>query len=249
MENKLIIKGRIIGEGKPLVCVPVMGLDKETVISQIKDLVSKSAPMIEWRVDAFAEADNYNAIEEVLEEIKSLVEGTILVYTYRSAKQGGLGKYSDDVVKEIHKIGAESESVDFVDIEYFVSGKEEVERIRNYGANVIASHHNFDMTPKTDEMMSMLEEIKESGADVVKLAVMPNTADDVIRLLDVTEKFHKNNMERPLITMSMGALGAVSRIAGQLCGSCVTFGSGEQASAPGQLPFEKLEEILEVISL
>ena len=84
-------------------------------------------------------------------------------------------------------------------------------------------------------------------ADIVKLAVMPQKASDVISLIKVTEEFKQIHSDGLIITMSMGALGAVSRIAGQLSGSCVTFGAGEVASAPGQLPFTKLDEILSLI--
>ena len=52
---------------------------------------------------------------------------------------------------------------------------------------------------------------------------------------------------RPVITMSMGAAGCISRISGEFTGSCVTFGSGAQASAPGQLPMTELQEVLEVL--
>ena len=47
----------------------------------------------------------------------------------------------------------------------------------------------------------------------------------------------------------MGKLGAVSRVCGELFGSCVTFAAGKNASAPGQIEAEKMEEILKVLSL
>ena len=55
--------------------------------------------------------------------------------------------------------------------------------------------------------------------------------------------------ERPLITMSMGALGTVSRLCGELTGSCLTFGSLSQASAPGQVPAGQLAEILTLLEI
>ena len=42
-------------------------------------------------------------------------------------------------------------------------------------------------------------------------------------------------------------MGAISRISGELFGSCVTFGAGKNASAPGQIPSEQLNMILEVL--
>jgi len=93
----------------------------------------------------------------------------------------------------------------------------------------------------------LLEQIRESGADVVKLAVMPQNMWDVLHLLEETNRFHENHPDHPLITMSMGVKGGISRVAGEFFGSCVTFGAGGQASAPGQLPVKQLEEILHIL--
>ena len=54
-------------------------------------------------------------------------------------------------------------------------------------------------------------------------------------------------MDKPLITMSMSRIGSISRISGEAFGSAVTFGSIGQESAPGQLPVNKLEEMLDMI--
>ena len=51
-----------------------------------------------------------------------------------------------------------------------------------------------------------------------------------------------------LITMSMGKLGMVSRISGELFGSCVTFAAGKKASAPGQIAMDDLKNILQILS-
>ena len=95
----------------------------------------------------------------------------------------------------------------------------------------------------------LLEQMKHSNADIVKLAMMPQDAEDVLRLLAETNRFHQRYPEQLLITMAMGKIGAVSRVSGEIFGSCVTFGAGKNASAPGQIKMEKLEEILEVLSL
>ena len=53
MENLLCIKGKIIGKGKPLVCVPVMESSKEEILRETRRLEEAHTEMIEWRVDAF----------------------------------------------------------------------------------------------------------------------------------------------------------------------------------------------------
>ena len=48
MENLLCIKGKIIGKGKPLVCVPVMESSKEEILRETRRLEEAHTEMIEW---------------------------------------------------------------------------------------------------------------------------------------------------------------------------------------------------------
>ena len=152
-------------------------------------------------------------------------------------------------IYDIHQVAAESDVVDFIDVEYFEAKnpQKEIAMLQEMGVYVIASHHDFEQTPDPEVIRMLLEQIRESGADVVKLAVMPQNMWDVLHLLEETNRFHENHPDHPLITMSMGAKGGISRVAGEFFGSCVTFGAGGQASAPGQLPVKQLEEILHIL--
>ena len=51
----------------------------------------------------------------------------------------------------------------------------------------------------------------------------------------------------PLVAVSMGRFGAVSRIAGRMFGSVMTFAAAEKASAPGQINVGELRNILDVL--
>lgn len=249
MENLLCIKGKIIGKGKPLVCVPVMESSKEEILRETRRLEEAHTEMIEWRVDAFENVESPNAIREILNEMKHIIKESILVYTFRSKNQGGCKALSAADIYDIHQVAVESDVVDFIDVEYFEAKnpQKEIAMLREMGAYVIASHHDFEQTPDTEVIRMLLEQIRESGADVVKLAVMPQNMWDVLHLLEETNRFHENHPDYPLITMSMGAKGGISRVAGEFFGSCVTFGAGGQASAPGQLPVKQLEEILHIL--
>lgn len=249
MENLLCIKGKIIGKGKPLVCVPVMESSKEEILRETRRLEEAHTEMIEWRVDAFENVESPNAIREILNEMKHIIKESILVYTFRSKNQGGCKALSAADIYDIHQVAAESDVVDFIDVEYFEAKnpQKEIAMLREMGAYVIASHHDFEQTPDPEVIRMLLEQIRESGADVVKLAVTPQNMWDVLHLLEETNRFHENHPDYPLITMSMGAKGGISRVAGEFFGSCVTFGAGGQASAPGQLPVKQLEEILHIL--
>ena len=111
------------------------------------------------------------------------------------------------------------------------------------GAAALFSEHHFDATPATDAMADTLTGMADAGADIAKLAVMPRCAADAARLLEATARAADARPDTPLITMSMGPLGAVTRFCGGAFGSCATFGvtSGTSASAPGQPPADLLK--------
>lgn len=250
MGKQLIVKNRIFGKGQPIVCVSVMDKQIDGIVAEVQRLVAQGVEMIEWRVDAFEGVESPNAIREVLQAVTPLIENTIFVFTFRSKEQGGLHSLSKDQVYDLHQVAAESHVVDFVDVEYFYTDDADVEiyELQKMGTRVITSHHDFHETPSADVLYMLLEQMKHSKADIVKLAMMPNNVEDVLRLLQETNHFHKRYPDQPLITMSMGNLGAVSRVAGETFGSCVTFGAGKNASAPGQIPVAQLQEILSVLS-
>ena len=96
-------------------------------------------------------------------------------------------------------------------------------------------------------MYTLLAQMYAGGADIVKLAAMPQSAGDVLALLEVTARFREEHPDVPVITMSMGKLGSISRLCGETFGSCMTFGAHKKASAPGQYEMNRLLGILDAI--
>lgn len=72
-------------------------------------------------------------------------------------------------------------------------------------------------------MKMLLEQMCAGGADIVKLAVMPQNMEDVLKLLSVTYEFKEENPDTPVITMSMGKMGMISRLCGESFGAAVTL--------------------------
>ena len=123
-----------------------------------------------------------------------------------------------------------------------------IELAHENGVKVVMCNHDFDATPSQEEIVRRLSLMEEKGADICKIAVMPQSNKDVLTLLAATAEM-KEKATRPLITMSMGALGMVSRVSGEAFGSAATFGAAKQASAPGQVPVSVLREILATLKL
>ena len=85
------------------------------------------------------------------------------------------------------------------------------------------------------------------NADIPKIAVMPQNRKDVLTLLAATEEMATNYADRPIITMSMAGTGLISRLSGEVFGSCLTFGTAGNISAPGQIDALKLRSVLHIL--
>lgn len=240
------IKGKELGSGKPCVCVPVMGKSKKEIIEEMRVLSESEADMIEWRVDAFSDYKNYNAVREILQEAAPYLQKKIFLYTFRTKAQGGFGVVTGEELEDIHDLAAEAGCVDLLDLEYFEEAYPilKIRELQEKGVKVVASHHDFVETPQREVMKMLLENMCAGNADLVKLAVMPQSQEDVLRLLSVTHEFYRENPDTPIISMAMGSLGVISRLCGETFGSCVTFAANKESSAPGQLQMQKVSEIV-----
>lgn len=120
-----------------------------------------------------------------------------------------------------------------------------IEKARAQGTHVIASFHDFSATPH--DLLERMRAMEQAGASVAKIAVTPTSMDDVIRVLDVTNQA-QDALNIPVIAISMGRVGAVTRLMGAEFGSCATFATGPQgASAPGQYSVAQVRQLAQVL--
>ena len=140
--------------------------------------------------------------------------------------------------------------MDIVDVEAF-TGDTCVEKViktaHECGVKVIASNHDFRKTPSKEELIARMRKMQELGADIPKIAVMPQSTEDLLTLLSATEEMRRCYADRPVITMSMAGTGVLSRMCGEVFGSALTFGAAGKVSAPGQIDVEELRTVLEII--
>ena len=248
MENYIEKKGYQIGK-RPLICVPVVAAKKTAIVEQVSRLARENVEMLEWRIDCFEGINDTKEVLEVLKEIGSLCEQTVLLVTYRSKKQGGEGVLGSEAVKELLLEIAACGCADLLDVEYMETEEPEAFFAALHEKNmcIVASHHDFLQTPYTEEMLEILIKMRRAGADIVKIAVMPVELSDVAILLDTTAEFRKKYPQTPLITVSMGTMGILSRICAESFGSCVTFGADACVSAPGQMNRHQLEKVMNLL--
>ena len=141
---------------------------------------------------------------------------------------------------------------DLLDIEFFSAGErlpQWIAAAHAAGVKVVCSSHDFQKTPPRAELVERMVRMQQAGADLPKLAVMPTCRTDVLELLAATAEMADHHPETPVITMSMGALGAVSRLCGEAFGSAMTFANPGTASAPGQVPLDVVDAVLDSLRL
>ena len=249
MTKPIQIKNIILGQGMPKICVPLTAQTAEELFSQAEASVAAGADLVEWRADFFEELEQEVKTAETLELLSDILGQVPLLFTIRTKKEGGNREISTDDYVNYNLLAARTGYADLVDVEAFDNEEEKkklISEIRKLGGKVIASTHDFQKTGSRETLLSRFQEMDASGADILKMAVMPKDFEDVAAIMQATNEMTKLT-DRPLISMAMGDTGSMSRISGENFGSCVTFGTVGKASAPGQFPIKELRMMMEAL--
>ena len=170
-----------------------------------------------------------------------------MVFACRAMGEGGgFSALNESDVVKLYVAACVSRCIDIIDYEMSNSPVNVAmlrEVSRENGVAMIMSYHNHEFTPSDEELSGRFIEAEVLGADIAKVVVMPKGAEDVLALLSATLKASRV-CRIPLVSMSMGGVGAVSRVFGWVFGSSVTFAVGKSSSAPGQMSIEELRPVL-----
>ena len=244
------VRGVKIGDGTPKICVPIVGKNREEIIQEARTFAQIPLDLVEWRVDWYEDVMQMEKVVETARELRELLGEIPILFTLRTAKEGGEKEIKPQEYARINEQMAGTGLVDLIDVEAFTGEeivKEMISSIHKAGVKVVASNHDFHKTPDQDEIVRRLCYMQEIGADIPKIAVMPQSKRDVLTLLAATEEMLTDHGQTPLITMSMSATGVISRLCGECFGSALTFGAASKASAPGQIGVNDLKEVLDII--
>ena len=200
----------------------------------------EDADIIEWRADFLAK----EAILQVAPAVFEKFAGRELVFTLRTRSEGGQIELSSEEYVQIIKEVAQLYQPDYIDFEYF-SYKDVFDQMLDF-PNLVLSYHNFQETP--ENLMEILSELTSLNPKIVKIAVMANTEQDVLDLMNFTRGFKTLNPEQEYVTISMGKVGKVSRITSDVTGSSWSFASLDEASAPGQISLSSMKKIRELLN-
>lgn len=248
--NTIKVRDIEIGAGAPKIIVPIVGVTKEDILNEAKTFDSIPVDVVEWRVDWFEHVFEFDKVEDVLKELRTVLGNIPLLLTFRTKKEGGEKAIDTKDYKDLNLRAAKTGYVDFIDVEIFTGDdvvREIIDGAHAAGVRVIASNHDFFKTPAKSDIIYRLRKMQDMGADIPKIAVMPQSKRDVLTLLCATEEMVTDYADRPIITMSMAGTGVISRLCGEVFGSSMTFGAAKKASAPGQMGVNDLNTVLDLL--
>ncbi len=210
----------------------VATIAKNPVDSAIK-AKQLGADILEFRIDLMrGEYDK-------LKDIKKL--GLPVIITNRMKQEGGAWDGTEE--ERIHTLLSLLPLADAVDIELQAKERDKiVENAKKMNKTVIISHHDFQKTPEHEVMHEIIHKCFEAGADIAKLAVMPNSLKDVLCLFEVLLQ-----VKGKVCLIAMGDLGKHSRAIAPIYGSVMTYGYIDKAVAPGQLRVDELKSVLSLL--
>lgn len=248
----LTLRSRILNpNGQALICAPLVARTAEGVTAELASILPMRPDLIEWRVDFFAEIHDPIQVVGVARAIRQAAGNIPIIFTRRASDEGGevIGGLAENTVVALYEKVCASGAIDIIDFELSQPAESRARlraASRAHDVAMIMSYHNFQSTPPAVELVAKIEEAGREGADIAKVAVMPQSPGDVLVLLQATLTA-SSRVQIPLITMSMGGIGAITRLCGWMYGSALTFAAGASSSAPGQIPIEELRAALKTM--
>ena len=240
--RQVVVNDLVFGSGRMKICVPVCEKTTEAVLDAVKEIKTTPADLIEWRIDYFDE-DMFAAASEIFKAAAPLP----VLCTFRTKAEGG-EKAIDPMDYFAMNAQLSALGAPLVDLELFLCeqyddiAKATVQAMHDMGTKLIISNHDFAKTPAREEIADRYKRMMALNADLPKIAVMPQNERDVMVMLAAMNE--STAFCGPLIGISMGELGKMTRVRGGAFGSVMTFASIGKASAPGQIDAETLSKML-----
>lgn len=249
-KQKVTVRSRVIGGPVPLICLPLVAEKSSEVLRQAGALKQFSPDLVEWRVDYCENAENIDESIVLLKSVREKIGDIPLIFTCRMEAEGGHKNIPGDMRLKLIKAAVESGQIDLADVE-MCNGAEFLDTVKDAcgrcGSRLILSYHNFSRTPDEEFIIGRLSQAREMGADIAKVAVTPGDYKDVLVLLNAALKARMEHLDIPIAAISMGPEGRVTRLAGGLFGSDISYAVGEKSSAPGQIPIDALRQAMTIL--
>lgn len=211
-----------------------------SLMAQARKAKAQGADLIELRMDSLSPADR-GRIADVVKDVQKASKLPILATARRPEEQGSSkGVYNISDGERVLLYSQVAPWVEMLDVEIENPAVRAVVSIaQRFGVNTVLSYHDFSSVPDLKKMKQLASKFKSLKGDIFKVAGMPKDRFGTAAFLKNCLAFH------PLrrIFIAMGAAGQISRVAGFCFGSCLSYGSVSQSSAPGQIPLGDLVKL------
>lgn len=211
-----------------MICVSIGRTRHQQMIAEHQALAAQGAELVELRLDYIGRSVDLNRL------LKN--RPTPVVVTCRPRNEGGRWQRSEEERLMVLR-SAIASGVEYVDLEESVAAS-----VPRYGKTKrIVSFHDFEGTPA--DLEAIPERLAVHDADIVKVAITPNSFADVIRMLRIME-----STKVPFIGIAMGEIGILTRILAARYGAPFTYctSSSERKIAPGQLTLQQMRDLYRV---
>ena len=246
MKQKVKVRNCTFDDRNVKICVPIVAQDMNDALIQCQKANLLPCDVIEIRMDYFLHLDD-PYLQETFQQIRGTISDKVLLATFRSIEEGGSKVCDDHSYEHIYTFLMEQQLCDMIDLEF---SKKDVllQRLqklaKEHNVVTILSSHDFEKTKSSSALMQQILDMADTPMDIIKLAVMPKSEEDVVRFMDVASTMDKK-LSQPMIMMAMDELGKRTRIECESFGSCLTFASADKTSAPGQMPCKEVRKLLD----
>ena len=239
------------GQGMPKICLPITAKDKLELEEMAIALKTVPCDVVEWRADYHPTLTSRKQVEDAFAILRRHLPDRLILFTFRTQPEGGEKYLSSEDYLFVNRLVLLYGHPDLIDVE-LAAGDSVIgillQKAHRQNVKLILSSHDFARTPSTVDMIRTMEKMQDLGADLCKIAVMPSSRTDVLSVLQATVDMREKFARVPIIVIAMGKLGAITRIGGEIFGSCMTFGCAGHPSAPGQIEALNLSMMLQIIN-
>ena len=241
--------GVTLGEGMPKIAVPVMGGDLLTIREAASRAAQAGADIIELRIDSLSPMPQLATALAACAAVCDGAGNIPLLFTLRTARDGGPGSTDAAAYEALLRGVAAAGACEAIDCELSVGEavfRRVIDAAHATGVSVVGSSHAFTPLEDTRTAGQWLIRQRALGADVCKAAVMAQDELDSLRA-SLAMLTAAQEIDVPVIAITMGESGVLSRVGAECLGSCLTFGTAGEASAPGQMDAVALRGVLRAI--
>ncbi|MCT4396102.1 type I 3-dehydroquinate dehydratase [Periweissella beninensis] len=244
------IKNLTLATDKTSIAIPITKDTTSSILEYAQAIKTVNPDLVEWRIDFFEAVLNDTKLIKTSHDLRAILAPIPVLITFRTYGEGGNLPLDDTSYFKLLATIIDNNLADSIDIELthdFATIKTLVTNTHAANIPVIMSNHDFVKTPSLTDGLSLLTAMDRLDADVLKIASMPNSTMDVLTVLQLSTMANQI-FDKPIITISMGELGKLTRFSGPVFHSCLTFAALEDAPAPGQLDLDTLKTFLAELS-